>query len=750
MKNTRRSLITSLVTLLLCSAMFVGSSFAWFTDTVSNTGNKIQAGTLDIGLEQFKKTTAHPDGEWVDLKQVSDPVFNYDKWEPGYSDGGVFKIVNKGNLALKYTLQVAMTDGTLVVNDKGHSLADVIDVYFKEDTNNITMPDSFVGIKAENSGFVKVGTLADIIKSTQLGGFAHGVLLPAENKKAVNSELPAKYAEEVKTEKTCVAIVLHMQEEAGNEYQGMSLGTSFDIRLLATQVEFEKDGFNSNLYDEQSIYPLEASADYDSTKDTTITIYDGDNKLEAKATIPTGSSIPEGTEKIVMIIDNTEKPEVIELAEDENSLNVDISFYSVKSDGTKTQITDFGTNKYASVDLSTVIPDGNSLERVYNTHNPENPTLFIPVASKEAVTDGRFYYDSSTKTMYLASSKFSPFTFVMKLAELKIQKDDGLEETTYMSLGNFRDNVNNGNDYEGYTITVLKDLDYTDEQWISIGERVYGLKFLPFYGKFNGDNHTIKVKNINITPNDYFGFFGLVINEDPDDTKRIYNLNLEVEFVAKEAYTVLGGLIGETYGFVDIENVNVTGSIKSTRVAGGLIGNVCVGIDDPPNSSMNYQDKYLFKNCTISADVSAYSVMTSNNWLAVGGIVGQNDSAVGLTIDNCNFTGKLETFFDEEHQSEASSYMGYALAKGANDGGKEVTTINNFTVGDGSSIVGYQNIGTHGYPFEGLNKYTNQNTYTGEANPNKELLGGYFYKCTIDDVTTGGSGQQHYPHGSEN
>ena len=41
MKNTRRSLFTSLITLLLCSAMFVGSTLAWFTDTVSNTGNKI-------------------------------------------------------------------------------------------------------------------------------------------------------------------------------------------------------------------------------------------------------------------------------------------------------------------------------------------------------------------------------------------------------------------------------------------------------------------------------------------------------------------------------------------------------------------------------------------------------------------------------------------------------------------------------------------------------------------------------------
>ena len=333
-------------------------------------------------------------------------------------------------------------------------------------------------------------------------------------------------------------------------------------------------------------------------------------------------------------------------------------------------------------------------------------------------------------------------------AEVSVSKQG--ETTLYGTLGQFRNDVNNDNNYQGYTVTVLKDLDYTNEEWVPIGIRNFKPKInKAFRGIFNGNNKTIKVKNSNITCCDYFGFFGEIRNGDDETPRRIYDLVLDVDFTCSDTempYNVVGGLASQIYGFVDIENVTVRGSIKSNRIAGGLIGNANVGF----TSGGNYVDTFNITNCHVEADVGAFSVYNSENWLAIGGIIGQNDSDVGLTIDNCTFTGELETFFDEGYQTEASSYMGYALAKGARDGGSEITTISNFTVGEGSSIVGYQNVTTHSYPFEGLNKYDSSNTYTGTPNHNKELLGGYFFKCTIDGETTGGSGQQHYPHGSGN
>ena len=48
--STKRALVLSLLSMLLCVSMLVGSTYAWFTDTATTAVNKIQAGTLDVAL----------------------------------------------------------------------------------------------------------------------------------------------------------------------------------------------------------------------------------------------------------------------------------------------------------------------------------------------------------------------------------------------------------------------------------------------------------------------------------------------------------------------------------------------------------------------------------------------------------------------------------------------------------------------------------------------------------------------------
>ena len=43
-KITKRALLVSLISLLLCSTMLIGSTFAWFTDSAATSVNKIEAG----------------------------------------------------------------------------------------------------------------------------------------------------------------------------------------------------------------------------------------------------------------------------------------------------------------------------------------------------------------------------------------------------------------------------------------------------------------------------------------------------------------------------------------------------------------------------------------------------------------------------------------------------------------------------------------------------------------------------------
>ena len=99
MNKTKKSLLTSIVALLLCFTMLLGTTLAWFTDEVTSTGNKIQAGTLELDLLLLDKES----GEWNSLKKDKNPIFNYDRWEPGYVDVKVLQVKNLGDRLAKAT-----------------------------------------------------------------------------------------------------------------------------------------------------------------------------------------------------------------------------------------------------------------------------------------------------------------------------------------------------------------------------------------------------------------------------------------------------------------------------------------------------------------------------------------------------------------------------------------------------------------------------------------------------------------------
>ena len=49
--STKRALVLSLLSMLLCVSMLIGSTYAWFTDTATTAVNTIQSGKLDVALE---------------------------------------------------------------------------------------------------------------------------------------------------------------------------------------------------------------------------------------------------------------------------------------------------------------------------------------------------------------------------------------------------------------------------------------------------------------------------------------------------------------------------------------------------------------------------------------------------------------------------------------------------------------------------------------------------------------------------
>ena len=115
-KNTmRNALVTSVISMLLCISMLVGTTFAWFTDEVVSGRNTIAAGNLDIELLA--------DGNKVDSNTV---LFDNERlWEPGAVVYENLQIANVGTLALKYQLSLnVFAENSL----NGHKLSEVVKV----------------------------------------------------------------------------------------------------------------------------------------------------------------------------------------------------------------------------------------------------------------------------------------------------------------------------------------------------------------------------------------------------------------------------------------------------------------------------------------------------------------------------------------------------------------------------------------------------------------------------------------------
>ena len=198
-KATKRALLTSVMALVMCVVMLVGTTFAWFTDTASTAVNKIVAGNLDVDIVDKSGETL--DGKTLNFQDVND---NTDiLWEPGatfFTQG--FKIVNKGNLALKYKVVVSGTTGDAKL------------------------------LKA-----IEFDVVTEKTKEAAEALAKEGNLLKQ------NDSAPA----DTDAAKVYYYLRGHMKEEAGNEYKNLTLD-GISITVYATQYTYEKDSFDE-LYD---------------------------------------------------------------------------------------------------------------------------------------------------------------------------------------------------------------------------------------------------------------------------------------------------------------------------------------------------------------------------------------------------------------------------------------------------------------------------------------------------------------------
>ena len=211
-RATKRALLTSVMALVMCVVMLVGTTFAWFTDIASTGVNKIVAGNLKVDIVDkegnnhldtlnFTKAAGAPDGEQL-------------LWEPGcrYVTEG-FRIANKGNLALKW--KAVVNKGTTAENPGNFDLLDVIDFYLVTKAADGTETETPLN---EFTGTLQKTAISDVY-------YIKGV----------------------------------MDKNAGNDYQGLTL-EDITITVVATQDTVENDSFGKT-YDEDATYPVASAAE---------------------------------------------------------------------------------------------------------------------------------------------------------------------------------------------------------------------------------------------------------------------------------------------------------------------------------------------------------------------------------------------------------------------------------------------------------------------------------------------------------
>ena len=228
MKSTKKALLLSITSMLLCVAMLMGTTFAWFTDTVTSGANRIVAGNLDVELWHTSKnvTTAQEIVNGSENLLFKDVEF----WEPGAYAYETFTVKNVGDLALKYKMNLNVVGK----NDlNGHDLTEVIKVAVSD-----TVPDDREAAAAL-SGYTSLETW----------------MLGKDNVSVAA------------TESDTFTVVLYWEptdhdnlynvnnENATHDALYLDLGVS----LYATQVESESDSFGTD-YDKAAALPVNSVA----------------------------------------------------------------------------------------------------------------------------------------------------------------------------------------------------------------------------------------------------------------------------------------------------------------------------------------------------------------------------------------------------------------------------------------------------------------------------------------------------------
>lgn len=206
MRETKRALIVSGLSLILCLVLITGMTFAWFTDSITNKGNNIVTGTLSVDLLMDKDKNEN----YTSIANKEGSIFsdadggNGHNWEPGKTEIVYLAVKNNGQLNVKYNIDLDIT-GELSGALEYALISDV------KSTSNIKTWSDALNASNGNNGHVceniKFNGDKEIM-ATQAGG-----------------------------EMSYFAIAVHMKEDSANNHQGKSVNVNLAVNATQTKVK---------------------------------------------------------------------------------------------------------------------------------------------------------------------------------------------------------------------------------------------------------------------------------------------------------------------------------------------------------------------------------------------------------------------------------------------------------------------------------------------------------------------------------
>ena len=637
--SSKQALLLSVLSMVLCVSMLIGSTFAWFTDSATANVNTIQAGNLEVDL-QIKNA----EGNWVSaenttldfVKATGAPVGEKTLWEPGCTyQLPELRIVNNGNLALKYQLVITGATGDTM-------LLDVIKF-----TATVT-PEEGEAVTSDN---------------------AYGTTLISDGKL-----LAGKYA--------TLNISAHMDETANNDYKDKSV-SGIAIKVVATQLAHESDS-NGNTYDAAAEYPTRVDGTVKADSDTVLK--DKETEHNIKFTAPAGSlsSESESISKVSLVVDKAATPATITVGDLQSSVSYEVT---LKDQNGKT----VSASGEALFEVEMKV--GKNLSGIKVYHDGVEMTDDGAALTENA---DHFVYDSTTGYITMKVSHFSPFTAVYNKENwsdrtsedytVPVDEDDKVVTiTSAAELAKLASEVNSGKSYNGYTVKLANDIDLGSHMWTPIGK-----SGSTFQGIFDGQGHTISNLLINTSRKSDVGLFGVTTNGEIKNftlknasvkgyldvgavagtpyTSKYSNITLTGD-VKIDGFAYVGGMFGKnayanlTDLTIDVsEGSYVNADSRNYRTyVGGLVGfmgegnqvvkNVTSNIDVTGSTCdvggitgiAHYGNTFI--NCHSSGNVTLTSAQDEGDELEIGGIAGVwlNTSGHTVTLTNCTYTGKLSS-----------------------------------------------------------------------------------------------------------